>query len=181
MHAAVPGPRPVRLAWEQVEGPRVAGKLGVDVWHGPHYTLPLRARIPTVVHRSTTSPSSIIRNGTSGPKVLFFPPDDPGGGGARVGVRVREQPHRTPPRPGRRRRPATDVMVIHHGVDHERFAPDGDEAADLRALAAVGVVPPYAAFRRDDRAAQEHPGLIDAFASRASDPGLQLVLAGGGG
>ena len=25
----------------------------------------------------------------------------------------------------------TDVMVIHHGVDHERFAPGGDEAADL--------------------------------------------------
>src|SRR4051794_14537528 len=49
VHAAVPGPRSVRLAWEQVEGPRVAGKLGVDVWHGPHYTLPLRARIPMVV------------------------------------------------------------------------------------------------------------------------------------
>src|SRR5438093_12673971 len=49
MHAIVPGPRPVRLVWEQVEGPRMAGKLGVEVWHGPHYTLPLRARIPMVV------------------------------------------------------------------------------------------------------------------------------------
>ena len=25
------------------------GSSRVDVWHGPHYTLPLRARIPTVV------------------------------------------------------------------------------------------------------------------------------------
>ena len=35
------GSRPRGHAWP--------AKLGVDVWHGPHYTLPLRARVPTVV------------------------------------------------------------------------------------------------------------------------------------
>jgi glycosyltransferase involved in cell wall biosynthesis len=77
---------------------------------------------------------------------------------------------------------ATDVMVIHHGVDHERFAPDGDEAADLRALAAVGVAPPYVAFAGTIEPRKNIPGLVDAFARLAlRHPALQLVLAGGGG
>ena len=47
VQAVVPGPRPVRLAWEQAEGPRAARRLGIDVWHGPHYTLPLRLAVPS--------------------------------------------------------------------------------------------------------------------------------------
>lgn len=46
--ASVPNPRPVRLAYEAL----IAGRRrtpSVDLWHGPHYTMPHAARRPTVV------------------------------------------------------------------------------------------------------------------------------------
>ena len=73
-------------------------------------------------------------------------------------------------------------MVIHHGVDHEGFAPGGDEGADLDALAGVGVAPPYVAFLGTIEPRKNIPGLIDAFARVAPrHAALRLVLAGGGG
>src|SRR5690348_11249226 len=48
VHAAVPAPRPARLAWEQARAPGFAARLGVDLWHGPHYTAPLRLSVPSV-------------------------------------------------------------------------------------------------------------------------------------
>ena len=45
--AAAPGPRPLRLAWEQVRlGPLLAAS-GAAVHHGPHYTMPRRSGLPT--------------------------------------------------------------------------------------------------------------------------------------
>ncbi len=41
--------RPARLAWEQVTLPRMVTRLGVDVVHAPHYTMPLAAGVPVVV------------------------------------------------------------------------------------------------------------------------------------
>src|SRR5215212_9057976 len=49
VQAVVPAARPARLAWEQVRGPQLAAALAADVWHGPHYTMPARLRIPAVV------------------------------------------------------------------------------------------------------------------------------------
>jgi hypothetical protein len=49
VHAVVPAARPLRLAWEQLAAPRMAHRLSVDVWHGPHYTMPFRIGIPAVV------------------------------------------------------------------------------------------------------------------------------------
>jgi glycosyltransferase involved in cell wall biosynthesis len=50
----VPGPaaiahRPARMAWEQTGLPLLAQQLGAQVLHSPHYTVPLRSVIPTVV------------------------------------------------------------------------------------------------------------------------------------
>jgi glycosyltransferase involved in cell wall biosynthesis len=47
--AAAPPSRPLRLAWEQVGLPRRLRRLGVDVHHGLHYTMPERTRLPVVV------------------------------------------------------------------------------------------------------------------------------------
>jgi glycosyltransferase involved in cell wall biosynthesis len=52
--AAIAAPRRIRsvalrLLWEQLSLPRLAAKLGVSVVHSPHYTFPLRMKIPTVV------------------------------------------------------------------------------------------------------------------------------------
>lgn len=49
------GGRPARLAWEQVGLPRVARRVGADVLHCPHYTMPLAAGLPvvTTLHDAT--------------------------------------------------------------------------------------------------------------------------------
>ena len=44
-----PGPRPLRLAWEQLRLPRLLARSGVSVHHGPHYTMPEHTSVPTVV------------------------------------------------------------------------------------------------------------------------------------
>ena len=46
---AVPARRPGRLVFEQARFPRLLGALGVDVHHGPHYTMPERSPVPCVV------------------------------------------------------------------------------------------------------------------------------------
>jgi glycosyltransferase involved in cell wall biosynthesis len=46
---AVPVRRPGRLVFEQARFPALLGSLGVDVHHGPHYTMPERAPVPCVV------------------------------------------------------------------------------------------------------------------------------------
>jgi glycosyltransferase involved in cell wall biosynthesis len=47
--------RPARLVWEQVGLPRLAEKVRAEVIHCPHYTMPLRSRIPvvTTLHDAT--------------------------------------------------------------------------------------------------------------------------------
>jgi glycosyltransferase involved in cell wall biosynthesis len=47
--------RPARLLWEQVELSRLARRLGAQVLHCPHYTMPLRSPVPvvTTLHDAT--------------------------------------------------------------------------------------------------------------------------------
>ena len=49
LHPLAPNHRPARLAWEQASGARFAQRIRPDIWHGPHYTMPLRSTVPTVV------------------------------------------------------------------------------------------------------------------------------------
>ena len=133
LHDLVPGPRPVRLAWEQAEGPRVARKLAVDLWHGPHYTLPLRLRVPTVV---TVHDLTFLEHPEwhERAKVLYFRRMIPAA--ARHVSACVCVSHHTAEGLATWASAATDVVVIHHGVDHVRFRPDGDADADRDALAA---------------------------------------------
>ncbi len=48
VHAVVPRSRPLRLCFEQLLLPRLLKQWGVDLHHGPHYTLPERATLPLV-------------------------------------------------------------------------------------------------------------------------------------
>jgi glycosyltransferase involved in cell wall biosynthesis len=47
--------RPARLVWEQSGLPRLAEQVGAEVLHCPHYTMPLRSRMPvvTTLHDAT--------------------------------------------------------------------------------------------------------------------------------
>jgi glycosyltransferase involved in cell wall biosynthesis len=181
---AVPGPRPVRLAWEQAVGPRTARRNATDVWHGPHYTVPLHMRTPRVV---TVHDLTLLEHPEwhVSAKARFFGRMIPAAvARAEVCVCVSHHTARrlvavVPVRAGDSPR---DVVVIPHGVDHERFRPEPDSAADLEALAALGVQPPYVAFVGTIEPRKDVPSLVHAFARVASTlPDLRLVLAGGVG
>ncbi|HUF32044.1 MAG TPA: glycosyltransferase family 1 protein [Acidimicrobiales bacterium] len=179
IHAVAPTRRPVRLAWEQVLAPRVVRRVGADVWHGPHYTMPLRASGPRVVtvHDLTffDHPEWHERS-----KVVYF---------RRM---IRAAAHRadalicvsqrTADRLGEVLAPTAPVLVVPHGVDHTRFRHDttaGTVEADAVRLASLGVQAPFIAFLGTLEPRKDVPGLVSAFARIAeARPDLSLVIAG---
>jgi glycosyltransferase involved in cell wall biosynthesis len=179
VHALVPPRRPARLAWEQARAPALAARVAPDVWHGPHYTMPLRAAVPSVVtvHDMTffDHPEWHERS-----KVVYF---------RRM---IRAAAHRaaaivcvsgyTADRLRAHTAPHGEVIVAHHGVDHARFRPDGDATADRATLAVHGIAPPYVGFAGTIEPRKNVPALVHAFARIAADhPDLRLVLAGSDG
>jgi glycosyltransferase involved in cell wall biosynthesis len=180
VHAVVPGGRPVRLAWEQAGASSLARRCGADVWHGPHYTMPLRLDVPAVVtfHDLTwfDHPEWHERS-----KVPFFRSMIRASAArARVAVCVSEETaHRlvavtsTP----------AEIVVAHHGVDRTRFHAEGDRDADLDLLAAYGITPPFVASHPGTiEPRKDIPTLVDAFARVAAPrPALRLVITGADG
>jgi len=179
IHAVAPDRRPVRLAWEQARGPALAAKVRPDVWHGPHYTMPLRASAPCVVtvHDLTffDHPEWHERS-----KVAYFRRMIRAAAG-RAAVIVCVSAF-TAERLRAEVGPTAEIVVAHHGVDHERFVATGNADADLAALAAHGIEPPYIAFVSTIEPRKNVPTLVRAFARvAATRPELRLVLAGSDG
>ncbi|MEO6469019.1 MAG: glycosyltransferase family 1 protein [Acidimicrobiia bacterium] len=174
VHTEVPERRPARLVWEQTQAPRLARRIGADLWHGPHYTLPLRLDIPSVVtvhdltffeHPEWHEPNKVrffrrmIRAST-----------------ARAAAIVAVSPH-TSRRLEAILAPDAPIVIAEHGVDHERFVTHGD--GDLELLASTGIAPPFVAFAATIEPRKDVPNLIRAFARLAGDrPDLKLVVAG---
>ena len=177
LHAVVPPARPARLAWEQARAGALAAHLGVDVWHGPHYTLPLRLPAASVltVHDLTFFDHPEWHERA---KVMFFRPMTRAAV-ARAGVIVAVSAA-TAARLREVLAPEAQVVTIPHGVDAGRFrpAPPGDPS-DLAALARLGVRPPYLAFVGTMEPRKAVPTVVAAFAKVAAGrPDLRLVLAG---
>lgn len=177
-HAVVPAPRPARLAWEQSGAPGLARRVAPDLWHGPHYTMPLRLGVPAVVtiHDMTFFDHPEWHERA---KVAYFRRM------IRASVRraaaLVADSSRTARRLTERLHPAVPVEVVPLGVDHGRFGAgtDGREASDLAALADLGITPPYLAFTGTAEPRKGIPVLVEAFASVArTRPDLRLVLAG---
>jgi glycosyltransferase involved in cell wall biosynthesis len=182
VHAIVPDRRPARLAWEQSRGAATAAHLGIDVWHGPHYTMPGRLGCPAVVtiHDLTffDLPDTHERA-----KVWFF----------RRAIRTSAQhaarlvcvSQATADRLDAIVPEHAPVSVVHHGVDHERFHPDADgteDDNDSRSLARHGISGRFIAFVGTVQPRKGLPTLVEAFAEIApDDPDLRLVIAGGDG
>jgi len=174
VHAEVPTSRPTRLVWEQRGAPKLARRVHADLWHGPHYTLPLRLDIPSVVtvHDLTffEHPEWHERS-----KVVFFRRMIRAST-ARAESIIAVSAH-TARRLAAVLAPSTPTFVAPHGVDHERFLPTG--VADDERLAATGIVAPYLAFAATIEPRKDVPTLIRAFASIADElPDLTLVIAG---
>ena len=133
----VPVSRPARLSFEQLRLSSVLRSVGVQVHHGPHYTMPARSPVPCAVtiHDCTffDHPEWHLRS-----KAAFFRRAIRRAArqaGVLVCVsRVTEE----------RLRACCDVrvpvLVAPHGVDHERFTPrQPAEGADRAVLGALGV------------------------------------------
>jgi glycosyltransferase involved in cell wall biosynthesis len=174
IHADAPARRPARLAWEQTGAPALARRIAPDVWHGPHYTLPLRLaphRVVTV-HDLTffDHPEWHERS-----KVVFFRRMIRAAV-ARADVVVCVSAY-TASRLRVHCKPRGQVVVIPHGVDHARFAPGN--GGDAEVLAEHGISEPYVAFSGTIEPRKDVPTLVRAFARVArAHPELRLVLAG---
>ena len=135
----VPTSRPARLAFEQVRFPRLLGDLGVQVHHGPHYTMPARAPVPCVVtiHDCTffDHPEWHVRS-----KALFFRRAiRQAAAHAAALVCVSEV---TATRLRACCEVRAPIVVAPHGVDHARFGPQEPTPGADRALLAENGVPP---------------------------------------
>ncbi len=183
VQARAPNRRPARLVWEQVRlGGLLAGE-SIDVHHGPHYTMPERARVPRVVtmHDLTflDHPEWHERS-----KVVVF----------RRAIRVAARradaivcvSRLTALRLEALCAPTGRVFVVPHGVDHERFGPEPPAAgpgegagSDDELLRRLGVRAPYVLFVGTLEPRKAVPDLVAAFDRVAGARGdLSLVLAG---
>ncbi len=173
----VPRARPARLVWEQLLMPRHLALAQVDVHHAPHYTMPVRCRVPAVVtiHDLTFFDHPELHQPS---KVLFFRrairSAVRGADGLVCVSRLTEQ------RLMEMFSSHGVVRVIPHGVDHARFRPhETQPGSDSMLLEAVGVRPPYIAFVGTLEPRKGLPVLVDAFDRICpAHPRLSLVLAG---
>ena len=167
------GAGPRRRRWPQ--------RVDPDVWHGPHYTMPLRARRP--VRRDDPRPHvlrpSRVARAQQG-RVL--PPDDPRGGATRATVLVCVSAY-TADRLRALVDPRGEVVVAHHGVDHDRFVATGDDGRRSRRARRARHRAALHRVREHDRAPQERArrSCARSPASPPSRPDLRLVLAGSDG
>ena len=179
VRGAVPVSRPGRLVFEQLRLGHVLRSMAVQVHHGPHYTMPSRSPVPCAVtiHDCTffDHPEWHLRS-----KAAFF----------RRAIRraarhaavlicvsqVTED----------RLRASCDVrapvVVVPHGVDHQRFNPqEPAEGADRAVLGALGVPVdrPLVAFVGTLEPRKGVVPLLSAFDQVArSHPDAVLVLGG---
>lgn len=175
--ASVPG----RLVWEQVGLARLAQSAKADVILSPHYTMPVASRIPVVVtlHDATFFSHPQLHSRL---KRTFF----------RTWTRFSVRRARGVVTPSRatldevRRathRRLDDGVVAYHGIDTDRFRPQGD-TAKRRAVAGFEGRGPYVAFVGTIEPRKNVVPLVDAFLAATDDErlsGWRLLLAGGAG
>jgi glycosyltransferase involved in cell wall biosynthesis len=173
--------RPARLVWEQTSLPRLAERVGADVLHCPHYTMPLRSRVPvvTTLHDATFFTHPEVHQPV---KRAFFR------GWTQASLR----------RAGRCIVPSQatldelarvtgavhgQVDVAHHGVDLTTFGVP-DEGSVAAARAHLGLrAPRYVAFLGTIEPRKNLPALVEGWQQAVSDlpEPPALVLAGGRG
>lgn len=188
IHGVVPINRGSRLAWEQMLAPRLAKQIEADVWHGPHYTIPLM--MPTSKSsRQRKGPAVVVTvhdltffdhpEWHERSKVAYFRPMIRAAARrAQVLIGVSQW---TSKRLIELIGPNAAVVTIAHGVDHTRFFPGDAEqnVRDLTALAALGIHQPFIGFAGTIEPRKNIPALIRSFDAVADDHlNLQLAIAG---
>lgn len=176
--------RPARLIWEQITLPRLVSKLGVEVIHAPHYTMPLLTAVPVVVtlHDATFFSEPGLHLGAKG---LFFR------AWTRISLRraaecvvvSQSTADELVRYAGADRRRMTVAPL---GVDPHRFSVPTQEQIDSVAQHLGLDDQPYVAFLGTLEPRKNVPALIRGFCAAVAklDPGQRrpaLVLAGGAG
>jgi glycosyltransferase involved in cell wall biosynthesis len=173
--------RPARLAWEQSGLPLVAQQVAADVIHAPHYSMPLRPGVPTVVtvHDLTffTEPDA-----HSPLAATFFK--------AAIRTSARRATRLIVPSQATRDElvrvlgtDPTSIDVAYHGVDHEMFRRP-DEQKLQQVASRLGLHgQPYVAYLGTLEPRKNVPALIAGWAAAVADmrEPPALVLAGGSG
>lgn len=173
---------PLRLTWEQLRLPRLAGRTAADVLHSPHYTLPVAARRPVVVtlHDATFFTDPHVHTSVKGP---FF----------RTATRIALRRAAACVAPSQAtvdelaRVAGADrsrLHVAHLGVDSTVFAPPDERAvAGVRERLGLNPGEPYIAFLGTHEPRKNLPALIGGWVSafEGSPQPPALVLAGGAG
>jgi glycosyltransferase involved in cell wall biosynthesis len=173
--------RPARLAWEQSGLPLVAQQVSADVLHGPHYSMPLKPGVPTVVtihdltfftepdaHNPVTATyyKAAMRTSARRAARLIVPSKATRDELVRV---LAADP--------------TKIDVAYHGVDHTLFHRP-DERQRTQVSDRLGLHgKPYIAYLGTLEPRKNVPALINGWAAAAegrTDPPA-LVLAGGSG
>ncbi|SFD95059.1 glycosyltransferase family 4 protein [Blastococcus tunisiensis] len=173
--------RPGRLLWEQTGLPRLAARVGADVLHCPHYTMPLRTPVPVVstLHDATFFTHPEVHQPV---KRRFF----------RAWTKVSLQRADACIVPSKATLDELDrvtglvrgqVHVAHHGVDPDTFhVPGADRVAAARAhlgLRSRG----YVAFLGTIEPRKNVPLLVEGWRRAVADldDPPALVVAGGRG
>ena len=170
--------RTARLTWEQTTLPRLVRRLGVDVLHSPHYTMPLANPAASVVtlHDATFFTDAVLhssvkarffrgwtRTALSRAAVCVVPSEATAAELSRVARADRRM-----------------LEIIQHGADTDRFHPPAaDEITAARSVIGLGDSP-YVAFLGALEPRKNVPALIRGFAAACQgrpDPPA-LVLAG---
>jgi glycosyltransferase involved in cell wall biosynthesis len=170
--------RTARLTWEQTTLPRLVRRLGVNVVHSPHYTLPLAVSAASVVtlHDATFFTDAVLHSSV---KARFFR------AWTRASLRRAElcvvpsvatanELVRVAGADARR------LYIAPHGVDNERFHPPSEEETRVVRQALKLGDAPYIAFLGALEPRKNVPALIRGFAQVSAgrpDPPA-LVLAG---
>lgn len=173
--------RPTRAAWEQTRLPRLVSRVGAQVLHSPHYTMPAVRRVPTVVTLHDATFFSLPDVHVPLKRTVFR---------AAISSAVRLADALVVPSAATRdevlRYAGGDPARFHvayHGVDRDTFFPPSPEAC--RALAddlGLGGTR-YVAFLGTLEPRKNVPALVRAWTMVASqfDAPPALVLAGARG
>lgn len=171
--------RPARLAWEQSGLPLVAQQVGADVLHAPHYSMPLRPGVPTVVtiHDLTFFTEPDAHNPVT---ATFYR--------AAIKTSARRATRLIVPSKATRDElvrvldaDPTRIDVAYHGVDHEQFH-EPDRARVRQVSDRLGLHgKPYIAYLGTLEPRKNVPALITGWAGAVADlpDPPALVLAGG--
>jgi len=177
LHATSVRTRPARIVWEQTGLPLLAKRLGVDLFHGPHYTLPFLIRGPSVVtfHDPTFFTNPELHEPA---KVAYFRRMAKSGvrRAARV-IAVSQYARQGAIEYAEADRDRVDVSYL--GVDHKRYRPADRADLDAEIRARLGVRPPYLFWIGTIEPRKDVPNLVRSFEALVRDGAPhRLVLAG---